>query len=172
MLGSRADADDAVQDTYLRWHGARADGIRTPQAWLVTTITRLCIDRLKRLRTEREHYTGPWLPEPLVEESPAADHAAELASELSVALLAVLERLAPEERAAFLLHEMFDSGYGDIAQILGNSEVATRQIVSRATKRVRAERPRVARGAFLQRAGARGARMDRGDDSPDRRSCA
>lgn len=144
MLGSRADADDAVQDTYLRWHGARAEEIRTPQAWLVTTITRLCIDRLKRLRTEREHYTGPWLPEPLVEESPAADHAAELASELSVALLAVLERLAPEERAAFLLHEMFDSGYGDIAQILGKSEVATRQIVSRATKRVRAERPRVA----------------------------
>jgi RNA polymerase sigma-70 factor (ECF subfamily) len=144
MLGSRADADDAVQDAYLRWHGARADEIRSPQAWLVTTITRLCIDRLKRLRTERESYTGPWLPEPLVEDSPAADHAAELASELSVALLAVLERLAPEERAAFLLHEMFDSGYGDIAQILGKSEVATRQIVSRATKRVRAERPRVA----------------------------
>ena len=144
MLGSRADADDAVQDAYLRWHGARADEIRSPQAWLVTTLTRLCIDRLKRLRTERESYTGPWLPEPLVEDSPAADHAAELASELSVALLAVLERLAPEERAAFLLHEMFDSGYGDIAQILGKSEVATRQIVSRATKRVRAERPRVA----------------------------
>jgi len=144
MLGSRADADDAVQDAYLRWHGARADEIRTPQAWLVTTVTRICIDRLKRLRTEREHYTGPWLPEPLVEEIPAADHAAELASELSVALLAVLERLAPEERAAFLLREMFDSGYGDIAQILGKSEVATRQIVSRATKRVRDERPRVA----------------------------
>jgi len=144
MLGSRADADDAVQDAYLRWHGTRAGEIRSPQAWLVTTITRLCIDRLKRLRTEREHYTGPWLPEPLVEESPAPDHAAELASELSVALLAVLERLAPEERAAFLLHEMFDSGYGDIAQILGKSEVATRQIVSRATKRVRAERPRMA----------------------------
>jgi len=144
MLGSRADADDAVQDAYLRWHGARAEEIRSPQAWLVTTVTRLCIDRLKRLRTEREHYTGPWLPEPLVEESPAADHAVELASELSVALLAVLERLAPEERAAFLLREMFDSGYGDIAQILGKSEVATRQLVSRATRRVRDERPRIA----------------------------
>src|SRR5690349_10331270 len=143
MLGSRADADDAVQDAYLRWHGARAGEVRSPQAWLVTTITRLCIDRLKRLRTEREHYTGPWLPEPLVEESPAADHAAELASELSVALLAVLERLAPEERAAFLLHEMFDSGYSDIAQILGKSEAACRQIVSRASRRVRLERPRV-----------------------------
>ena len=143
MLGSRADADDAVQDAYLRWHGARVDEIRSPQAWLVTIITRLCIDRLKHLRLEREHYTGPWLPEPIVDEAPRADEAVELASELSVALLAVLERLAPEERAAFLLHEMFDSGYGDIAQILGKSEVATRQIVSRATKRVRAERPRV-----------------------------
>jgi len=143
MLGSRADADDAVQDAYLRWHGARHEEIRSPQAWLVTTVTRLCIDRLKQLRAERERYTGPWLPEPLVDETPATDGAAELASELSVALLAVLERLAPEERAAFLLHEMFDSGYDDIAQILGKSEAACRQIVSRATKRVRAERPRV-----------------------------
>ena len=122
MLGSRADADDAVQEAYLRWHGARIDEIRSPQAWLVTTVTRLCLDRLKQLRSEREHYTGPWLPEPIVEEPPAPDAAAELASELSVALLAVLERLAPEERAAYLLHEMFDSGYGDIAQILGKSE--------------------------------------------------
>ena len=143
MLGSRADADDAVQDAYLRWHGTRVEEIRSPQAWLVTTITRLCIDRLKQLRVEREHYTGPWLPEPIVDEAQAPEEAAELASELSLALLAVLERLAPEERAAFLLHEMFDSGYGDIAQILGKSEVATRQIVSRASKRVRAERPRV-----------------------------
>ncbi len=143
MLGSRADADDAVQEAWLRWNGARQDEIRTPQAWLVTTTTRICIDRLKSLRTEREHYTGPWLPEPIVDEAAAPDHAAELASELSVALLAVLERLAPEERAAFLLREMFDSGYGDIAQILGKSEAACRQIVSRATKRVREERPRV-----------------------------
>ncbi|HEX6636908.1 MAG TPA: RNA polymerase sigma-70 factor [Steroidobacteraceae bacterium] len=143
MLGSRADADDAVQDAWLRWHGALQAEIRSPQAWLVTTTTRICIDRLKALRAEREQYTGPWLPEPLVDESPPADRAAELASELSVALLAVLERLAPEERAAFLLHEMFDSGYDDIARILGKSEAACRQIVSRASKRVRAERPRV-----------------------------
>ncbi len=143
MLGSRADADDAVQEAYLRWHGTRHAEIRAPQAWLVTTITRLCIDRLKQLRAERERYTGPWLPEPLVEDALPADAAAELASDLSVAMLAVLERLAPEERAAFLLHEMFDSGYEDIARILGKSEVACRQIVSRASKRVRAERPRV-----------------------------
>jgi RNA polymerase sigma-70 factor, ECF subfamily len=143
MLGSRSDADDAVQDAYLRWHGARLQDIRSPQAWLVTTITRLCIDKLKQLRAERERYTGPWLPEPLVDDSPAADQATELASDLSVALLAVLERLAPEERAAFLLHEMFDSGYDDIARVLGKSEAACRQIVSRATRRVRAEKPRV-----------------------------
>jgi RNA polymerase sigma-70 factor, ECF subfamily len=143
MLGSRADADDAVQEAWLRWHGTQQAEIRSPQAWLVTTTTRICIDRLKALRAERERYTGPWLPEPLVDEACAPEHTAELASELSVALLAVLERLAPEERAAFLLHEMFESDYRDIAQILGKSEAACRQIVSRASKRVRAERPRV-----------------------------
>ena len=147
MLGSRADADDAVQEAWLRWHGARRDEIRSPQAWLVTTTTRICIDRLKALRAERIDYVGPWLPEPIVDTlpggAPSPDQAAELASELSMALLAVLERLAPEERAAFLLREMFDSGYDDIAQILGKSEAACRQIVSRASKRVRNERPRV-----------------------------
>src|SRR5688572_4476252 len=146
MLGSRADADDAVQEAWLRWHGAHREEIRSPQAWLVTATTRICIDRLRTLRAEREHYTGPWLPEPLVEESgasPSPDQAAELASELSMAFLAVLERLAPEERAAFLLHEVFDSGYDDIAKVLGKSEAACRQIVSRARRRVKAERPRV-----------------------------
>ena len=143
MLGSRAEADDAVQEAYLRWHDARIDEIRAPQAWLVTTTTRLCIDRLKQLRAERERYVGPWLPEPIVDEGAEPDQAASLASDLSVAMLAVLERLAPEERAAFLLHEMFDSGYDDIARILGKSEVACRQIVSRARKRVHEARPRV-----------------------------
>lgn len=144
MLGSRADAEDMVQEAYLRWHRAVAENIRSPQAWLVTTITRLCIDRLRQARGEREAYIGPWLPEPLVAESaPPADEATELASDLSIAFLALLERLAPEERAAFLLHEVFESEYGEIAQILGKSEAACRQIISRARKRVRAERPRV-----------------------------
>jgi RNA polymerase sigma-70 factor (ECF subfamily) len=91
MPGSRADAEDMVQEAYLRWHHAPHAEIRTPQAWLVTTITRLCIDRLRQARAERESYAGPWLPEPLVAEaSPGADEAAELASDLSVALLALL----------------------------------------------------------------------------------
>ena len=144
MLGSRAEADDVVQESYLRWHRADREEIRTPEAWLVTAATRLSIDRLRELSVERSAYVGPWLPEPLVAESaPGADQAAELASDLSVAFLAVLERLAPEERAAFLLHDVFDSDYGDIATILGKSEVACRQIVSRARTRVRDRRPRV-----------------------------
>src|SRR5262245_53520519 len=156
MLASRADADDVVQDAYLRWHRSVADEIRSAEAWLVTTVTRLCIDRLRAARTEREAYVGPWLPEPIVEQAEPADSATELASSLSVAFLAVLERLAPEERAAFLLHDVFDSGYDEIARILGKSETACRQIVSRARKRVRADQPRVqvpetARRALLNR---------------------
>lgn len=153
MLGSRADAEDIVQEAYLRWHRAPAEEIHSPEAWLVTTTTRLCIDRLRAAQAERQAYIGPWLPEPIVEEAaPAADARAELASSLSVAFLAVLERLAPEERAAFLLHEVFDSGYEEIAQILGKSEAACRQIVSRARRRVREDRPRVQVSASARRA--------------------
>jgi RNA polymerase sigma-70 factor, ECF subfamily len=142
MLGTRAEADDLVQEAWLRWH--RATDIRSPEAWLVTITTRLCIDRLRQLKQEREAYTGPWLPEPmLAEAAPPADHAAELASDLSVAFLAVLERMTPEERAALLLREVFDSDYGDIAQILGKSETSCRQIVSRARKHLREGKPRI-----------------------------
>lgn len=143
MLGSRADADDLVQETYLRWHRAEVDRVRSPEAWLVTAITRASIDRLRRARAEREAYAGPWLPEPLVGSPASTGDEAGLASDLSMAFLAVLERLAPEERAAFLLHEVFDSGYDEIARILGKSQVACRKIVSRARRRVRADRPRV-----------------------------
>jgi len=144
MLGSRAEAEDVVQEAWLRWHRATVDEIRSPQAWLVAATTRLCIDRLRQLRSAREVYVGPWLPEPLIGDSaPPADQATELASDLSVAFLALLERLAPEERAAFLLHEVFESGYDDIARILGKSEAASRQMVSRARRRVRAAQPRV-----------------------------
>jgi RNA polymerase sigma-70 factor (ECF subfamily) len=121
------------------------------------TVTRLCIDRLRAVRTEREQYVGPWLPEPLIgDAAPAADARAELSSSLSIAFLVVLEQLQPDERAAFLLHEVFDTDYAEIAEILGRSEAACRQIVSRARKRVRGRRPRAqvtdaARRSVLER---------------------
>lgn len=154
MLGSRMDAEDVLQDAYLRWHGGVPQELRSPEAWLVTTVSRLCIDRLRAARAEREHYVGPWLPEPLIGE--AADARAELSSSLSIAFLVVLEQLDPDERAAFLLHEVFDTRYAEIAEILGRSQTACRQIVSRARKRVRGQRPRtqvtdVARRAILER---------------------
>jgi RNA polymerase sigma-70 factor (ECF subfamily) len=143
MLGSRADAEDVVQDAYVRWHQAAGDDIRQPEGWLVTVTTRLAIDRLRALKTARDAYAGPWLPEPLLQmATPPPDRQAELASELSIAFMVLLERLGPEERAAFLLREVFDSGYPDIARILGRSEAACRQIVHRARDRVRGERKR------------------------------
>ena len=144
MLGSRAEAQDILQEAYLRWHGVAAGDVRSPEGWLVTTVTRLCIDQLRLARTSRETYVGPWLPEPLVGEAPSsADAKAELASNLSIAFLVVLERLTPEERAAFLLREVFESDYSEIAQVLGKSEVACRQIASRARRRVHEQKPRV-----------------------------
>jgi RNA polymerase sigma-70 factor (ECF subfamily) len=157
MLGSRSDAEDVLQDAYLRWHRPASDDVRSPEAWLITTVTRLCIDRLRAARAEREQYVGPWLPEPLIgETAPAADARAELSSNLSIAFLVVLEQLAPDERAAFLLHEVFDTDYAEIAEILGKSEAACRQIVSRARKRIRGRRPRAqvsdaARRSVLER---------------------
>jgi RNA polymerase sigma-70 factor (ECF subfamily) len=143
MLGTRADAEDVLQDAWLRWSGARHEELQSVEAWLVTVVTRLAIDRLRAAKTEREAYVGWWLPEPLVqldEHTPEA--AAELAGEVSVALMWVLERLSPEERAAFLLRQVFDHDYGDIAALLGKSEAACRQIVHRASERVQQERPR------------------------------
>jgi RNA polymerase sigma-70 factor, ECF subfamily len=157
MLGSRSDAEDILQDAYLRWHRGASQELRSPEAWLVTTVTRLCIDRLRAARTQREQYIGPWLPEPLIgDTAPAADARAELSSSLSIAFLVVLEQLEPDERAAFLLHEVFDTDYAEIAEILGKSQAACRQIVSRARKRVRGQRPRAqvtdtARRSVLER---------------------
>src|ERR1051325_3825748 len=142
MLGSRAEAEDVVQEAYVRWHQADETAIRNAEAWLVTTATRLAIDRLRALKTEREAYVGPWLPEPLIGAPPAPDRDVELASDLSIAFLVLLERLAPEERAAFLLHDVFDCGYPEIASLLGKSEAASRQIVHRARGRVRGEQQR------------------------------
>jgi RNA polymerase sigma-70 factor, ECF subfamily len=142
MLGSRADADDIVQEAYVRWHEVDHQRIESPEAWLVTTTSRLAIDRLRRLRTEREAYVGPWLPEPIVTHAPPPDQNLDLAADLSIAFLTLLERLAPDERAAFLLHDVFDVGYGQIASVLERSEAACRQVVHRARERVRGDRKR------------------------------
>jgi len=143
MLGTRADADDVVQDAWLRWQAADHAQLQSSEAWLVTVATRLSIDRLRTRKTEREAYTGWWLPEPLVElDERTPETAAELASEVSVAFMWVLERLAPEERAAFLLRQVFDHDYQDIAAMLGKSEASCRQLVHRAQGRVQQEQPR------------------------------
>jgi RNA polymerase sigma-70 factor, ECF subfamily len=141
MVGSRADAEDIVQEAYVRWHQASKDSIESPEAWLVTATSRLAIDRLRRLKTEREAYVGPWLPEPIVATAPP-DHNVDLADDLSMAFLTLLERLAPEERAAFLLHDVFDVDYAEIASVIERSEAACRQVVHRARERVRGDRKR------------------------------
>ena len=143
MLGTRADAEDVLQDAWLRWSTSDAGELRSPEAWLVTVVTRLSIDRLRAAKAERETYVGAWLPEPIVENIDEAtpEAAAELAGEVSVALMWVLERLGPEERAAFLLRKVFDHDYREIGALLGKSEPAVRQMVHRASERVQQERP-------------------------------
>lgn len=143
MLGIRADAEDVVQDVWLRWHTADQSALQSAEAWLVTVTTRLAVDRLRVRKTERENYVGWWLPEPLVEiDERTPESAAEMASEVSFAFLLVLERLAPEERAAFLLRQVFDHDYPEIAAMLGKTEAACRQMVHRAQARVQQEKPR------------------------------
>jgi RNA polymerase sigma-70 factor (ECF subfamily) len=136
MLGRVADAEDMVQETMLRWHRADASEIREPQAWLTTTITRLCIDQLRLARRQREEYVGIWLPEPLLEDLPGdpSDDTA-LADSLGIAFMLMLEELAPVERAVFLLREAFGHDYEAIAAIVGKSAASCRQIVSRAKAR-------------------------------------
>jgi len=153
MLGVRADAEDVLQDAWLRWSRQDAAVLQSAEAWLVTVVTRLAIDRLRALKAEREAYVGWWLPEPLVElhghhhggaphHHPTPEAAAELAGELSVAFMYVLERLGPEERAAFLLRQVFDYDYPEIAAQLGKSEASCRQMVHRASERVQQARTR------------------------------
>lgn len=143
LLGSRSEAEDVVQDAWLRWHQTDQAAVRDPEAWLVTATTRLGIDRLRAVRNERIAYPGPWLPEPLtVDESPGPERRSELAEQVSIAFLAVLERLGPEERAAFLLKEAFDYDYDQIAELLDRTEANCRQMVHRARERLQSGRPR------------------------------
>ncbi|MBX3627212.1 MAG: RNA polymerase sigma-70 factor [Rhizobacter sp.] len=143
MLASVAEAEEVVQDAWLRWHDAQASPPDNGEAWLVTVTTRLAIDRLRATKVAREHYAGMWLPEPmLTETADSPQDVLERADDLSVAFLMLLERLSPEARAAFLLREVFDVDYPEVARMVGKAEPACRQLVSRAKKQLTEERPR------------------------------
>ncbi|HTZ60049.1 MAG TPA: RNA polymerase sigma-70 factor [Acidobacteriaceae bacterium] len=140
ILGTRSDAEDVVQDAYLRWLRAADDDIQSPRSYLMTVVSRLSLDALKLARRKREVYTGPWLPEPLIE--PVGAQRLEMAESLSIAFLHVLEQLSPTERVAFLLREVFETSYTELARTLETSEDNCRQIVARAKKHVRNGQPR------------------------------
>jgi len=143
MLGSMTDAEDAVQETYLRWHVADRVNVSNPRAFLMTTTTRICLDMLTSARARREEYVGPWLPEPVLDAAALSpDSRTELAEDLSYALLLTLDRLSPLERASFLLHDVFDFSFSEVAAALERSEAACRQLAARARAHVRAARPR------------------------------
>jgi len=143
MLGSVADAEDVVQEAYLRWQESRESEVRSPRSYLSTVVTRLSIDRMRSARARREEYVGPWLPEPLVSEGAEdAGEPTKLDESLSMAFLVLLESLNPVERAVFLLREVFDYDYGEISEIVGKSEANCRQIARLARQSVAARRPR------------------------------
>src|SRR5262249_51757038 len=136
MLGSVADAEDMVQEAFLRWLDADRDAVREPEAYLRRVVTRLCLDQLKSARHRRETYIGPWLPEPVVEE------AEDEIDDVTLPLMMALERLSPLERAAFLLHDVFGVNFEEIAETIGREPATCRQLASRARAHVRAARPR------------------------------
>ncbi|MDL4776623.1 RNA polymerase sigma-70 factor [Actinomadura xylanilytica] len=141
MLGSAADAEDVLQETWLRWVGVELDTVRDQRAYLVRIVTRQALDRLRVLRRRKESYVGPWLPEPLLTAPDVADDV-ELAESVSMAMLLVLETLTPTERAVFVLREVFDLEYGEIAEAVDKTPAAVRQIAHRARAHVAARRPR------------------------------
>jgi RNA polymerase sigma-70 factor (ECF subfamily) len=141
MLGSVADAEDMLQEAFIRWRGTEAAEIQSPRAFLVTIVSRLCINYLESARVKREQYVGQWLPEPLLT-APAEDATSHIDESLSMAFLVVLERLNAVERAVFLLHEVFDYDYAEIARILSLTEANCRQILRRARRHIADVRPR------------------------------
>jgi RNA polymerase sigma-70 factor (ECF subfamily) len=150
ILGRVGDAEDVVQEAWLRWTGVDHSGVEHPKAFLVQVVTRLALDRLRRIKARREDYVGPWLPEPLLTEPDVAERV-ERNEALSLALLVVLESLSPLERSVFVLREAFDYSYAEIAEILGRSEAAARQLGSRARSHVDARQPRFESDRAMQR---------------------
>ena len=149
MLGSMSDAEDIVQNAYLRWRRTNRADVANAEAFLTKTVSRLCLDELRSARRRREIYVGPWLPEPLVELAGFTDEAeGDHADDLSIGLMLTLERLTPLERAAFLLHDVFGVDYSEIAPLIGRTEATSRQLATRARRHVRESRPRseVSRG--------------------------
>lgn len=142
MLGSVTEAEDVVQDAYLRWHDVHHHSVTDVRAYLTTVTSRLCLDRLRAAHRQREIYIGPWLPEPVVESVEAPSEAETLASDVSFALMLALERLSPLERAAFILHDAFGMDFTQVAASLDRSEASCRQLASRARKKMQDSRPR------------------------------
>lgn len=142
VLGTVIDAEDAVQDTWLRWAEADRQGVRDPRAYLLTAVTRAALNRVRQQQHRREDYVGPWLPEPVATDRGPADDV-ELADSVSMAMLVVLEALSPLERAAFVLHDVFGLPFGEVASTLDRSEVAVRQLANRARRHVQSRRPEV-----------------------------
>jgi RNA polymerase sigma-70 factor (TIGR02957 family) len=142
MLGSAADAEDVLQESWLRWADVDRSQVRDPRAYLIRVVTRQALNRLRTLSRRREEYVGEWLPEPLLT-SPDIAEDVELAESVSIAMLTVLETLGPVERAVFVLHEVFEMPYGEIAEAIGKSAAAVRQAARRAREHVAARRPRV-----------------------------
>ena len=142
MLGSAADAEDVLQESWLRWAGVDQEQVREPRAYLVRVVTRQALNRLRTLSRSREEYVGEWLPEPLLT-SPDVAEDVELADSVSIAMLTVLETLGPTDRAVFVLREVFEMPYGEIAEAIGKSAATVRQIARRAREHVAARRPRV-----------------------------
>jgi RNA polymerase sigma-70 factor (ECF subfamily) len=152
MLGSASDAEDVVQDAWLRYAAAQPSDLRSPQAFLTTIVTRLCLDRLKSARAAREAYVGPWLPEPvLTDDRNAPDQSVALAESVTLAFMVLLETLSPEERAVFLLREVFDHEYDDIAAMLDTTPANCRQLFHRAKTRLAERRPRFRESADAKR---------------------
>jgi RNA polymerase sigma-70 factor, ECF subfamily len=143
MLGTKSDAEDVVHDAWLRWRATDVARIRCPEAWLKTAVTRLSIDRLRKAKVERQAYTGPWLPEPLSEaELSSPEIALERDEDISIAFMTLLETLSPEERAVFVLHDILDDDYAEIAETVGKSTAACRQLVHRAREKLTSKRRR------------------------------